>query len=609
VGARAVASLPALGALLLGASLAHDWLNAETRRLYLEKRRATGEAVAARQRFVVREGRVEPQILAAGAERLVFEVDPRGTTDLRFGADPGAPGRIEVAVSRAGTRRVLARHDLSSTRHGVVVPLPAGPGLLELTNEGPVTWLDPRLVRTPRWWPRLMGMALLAGLALHARTPRRRLGRPALAAITTALTVGLGVGALEASLRVLSPALPWMAIARRDLGEVQPDPRWQDSTLYGLRLRPGLRTFCEWRHGDIVRLGFLSPELAPQGSLRFPLVTDAEGFRNADPPGPADVAALGDSFTDALTVPAELTWPSRLQAHLGRSVRNYGTAGFGPLQELEVLKQSVLPRRPRVAVLALFAGNDLADAELFDAVRRGERRAPLPLGWPIKDVIARFDELYTYSLFSGAARALRERRLDDVHERDVGDGARPDTFLVPPSAPAFDRGLFSLPVGEGRLRFALLPPYLNVLRFSAEELEARRGWTLLRDAIREMDRRLAQQGGSLVVMLVPSKSQVYLPLLASKLSPAEREQAVRSLIPENPPAFETLLRHRRALNGVVGTLCAKEDIPFLDLTDALEAVVRSGRNAYFPDDSHWNAAGHEAAARELAAFLRSRSFQ
>ena len=607
MGARAVASLPALGVLVLGASLAHDWLNAETRRLYLEKRRATPETVAARQRFVVREGRIEPQILAAGAERLVFEVDSRGLTDLRFGADPGASARIEVAVNRAGTRRVLARHDLSTTLHDAVVPLPAGPALLELTNDGDVTWLDLRLVRQPRWWPRLLGMAAMAAFGLRARTPHRRLGRPALAAITTLLALGLGGGALEASLRVLGPALPWMAAARRDLGEVQPDPRWQDSTLYGLRLRPGLRTFCQWRHGDIVRLGFLSPELAPQGSLRFPLVTDAEGFRNDDPPGPAEVAALGDSFTDALTVPAERTWPSRLQAHLGRSVRNYGTAGFGPLQELEVLKQSVLPRRPRVAVLALFAGNDLIDAELFDAVRKGERRAPLPPGWPIKDVVARFDELYTYSLFSGAAKALRERRLDDVRERDLGDGARPDTFLLPPSAPAFDRGLFSLPVGEGRLRFALLPPYLNMLRFSGDELARRRGFSLTRDAIREMDRRLAEQGGTLVVLLVPSKSQVYLPLLASRLSPAERERAMRALIPENPPAFQTLLRHRRALNGLVGALCRDEDIPFLDLTDALEAVVGSGRNAYFPDDSHWNAAGHEVAARELAAFLRSRA--
>ena len=29
----------------------------------------------------------------------------------------------------------------------------------------------------------------------------------------------------------------------------------------------------------------------------------------------------------------------------------------------------------------------------------------------------------------------------------------------------------------------------------------------------------------------------------------------------------------------------------------------SGRAVYFADDAHWNAAGHEIAARELAKFL------
>jgi hypothetical protein len=52
--------------------------------------------------------------------------------------------------------------------------------------------------------------------------------------------------------------------------------------------------------------------------------------------------------------------------------------------------------------------------------------------------------------------------------------------------------------------------------------------------------------------------------------------------------------------------CAERGLAFLDLTPVLEAAVGSGRNVYFPDDSHWNAAGHDAAAAALAEFLAAR---
>jgi len=49
--------------------------------------------------------------------------------------------------------------------------------------------------------------------------------------------------------------------------------------------------------------------------------------------------------------------------------------------------------------------------------------------------------------------------------------------------------------------------------------------------------------------------------------------------------------------------CAEQGLTFLDLTAELQSQVRSGHNVYFPDDSHWNAAGHEVAAQALARRL------
>ena len=60
------------------------------------------------------------------------------------------------------------------------------------------------------------------------------------------------------------------------------------------------------------------------------------------------------------------------------------------------------------------------------------------------------------------------------------------------------------------LRFALMPPYLNTLRFSQAELEKRSGWQSTRTTILEMKRVSDENGATLVVLFIPFKSQVYL---------------------------------------------------------------------------------------------------
>src|SRR5438445_552752 len=82
--------------------------------------------------------------------------------------------------------------------------------------------------------------------------------------------------------------------------------------------------------------------------------------------------------------------PARLEQRLGVAVQNYGTAGFGPQQELLVLRDFVVRHRPSRVVLAYFAGNDLFDAERFDRFEQSHGFAEaMTLGWPIKDVYSR----------------------------------------------------------------------------------------------------------------------------------------------------------------------------------------------------------------------------
>src|SRR6185503_12889928 len=158
---------------------------------------------------------------------------------------------------------------------------------------------------------------------------------------------------------------------------------------------------------DIVRMGFIPPS-SDNVPHRFHFRTDAEGFRNAAVRDPIDIAVLGDSFTDAMTVASDASWPSLLEHKLGVPVQNYGTAGFGPQQERLVLKDFALRHHPAVVVLAYFAGNDIFDAEAFDRFERshGSLTRPAP-GWPIKEVVTRADTWYVTSAIQALSRAFQ----------------------------------------------------------------------------------------------------------------------------------------------------------------------------------------------------------
>ena len=167
--------------------------------------------------------------------------------------------------------------------------------------------------------------------------------------------------------------------------------------------------------------------------------------------------------------------------------------------------------------------------------------------------------------------------------------------------------MFTVPVNGSTLRWAFMPPYLNLLNFSEREWTARRGWALTRDSLTAMQRRSQEVGAEFVLLFLPFKSQVYLPLLERTFSP----DALRSSFSFYLEAYgrevdvRRLSANRLAKNHMMRRFCEQTGIPFVDSTPALERLVQSGENAYFPDESHLNEAGEAVLADTIAAFLRS----
>jgi lysophospholipase L1-like esterase len=309
-----------------------------------------------------------------------------------------------------------------------------------------------------------------------------------------------------------------------------------------------------------------------------------------------------------MTMAVEASWPMQLERKLGVAVQNYGTAGFGPQQELLVLKDFVAAHRPRVVVLAFFAGNDIFDAEAFDDFQHaGGFRPRAAPGWRIKEVVSRADTWYVVSALRASVRWIGKHDDPAVSAAAAEPTAR--SFGPNVAVPSFDRGMFTVVVGGRRLRWAFMPPYLNTLNFSEEELASRRGWKLTRDAIGEMQRVSRSFGAQLVVMFVPFKSQVYLPIVERAFWRDERLSAFRFYLAGNqrPVDLDAMSRNRLAQNALVRRLCDEARIPLLDTTAGLEARLATGENVYFPDESHLNESGQSVVADSLAAFLRAQS--
>ncbi|MGI9087947.1 MAG: alginate O-acetyltransferase AlgX-related protein [Chthoniobacterales bacterium] len=574
-----------------------DWLGASTHRLYVDDDSVRNLQVGSVwEHFALKKNQVTPQIITRDDARMVFPLRSRVPHQLRFALKAKPASSFEIFWNHDGTRKQLAAE--TAVKNGSrAVSLPTGAGELEIIEHGSIAWLDLRTLRCIFLWPLYLVAAV--GLAFVIVTRLRAHTRYVAELLTLFITVALCLLIAESTLRHFRLGLPPMILAARSpFGLIPPDGRWVDPARYKLRLRSHLDTYAEWREGDITRLGFIAKNLSRPGLHRFGIRTDAEGFRNATTREKIDVAALGDSFTDGTTSAEEEAWPARLEKLTGWAVQNYGTSGFGPQQERYVFQDFAAQHHPRWTVLAFFAGNDLHDAEAFADWESGAHRLGEELtGAKLPADYRRYQEFYLWTIVRVAAESLvGSRRHNDARKLPVVSDV---------TSARFDRGMFDVPVNGHLLQFAFFPPYLQKLGQPRAEIEASRGWELTRATIAGLKADCARDGSRLVLMVIPAKEQVYWPLLERTFSRATIQEAVDFYCRYNnmPLRAEAVSAQRLALNQVVRDLSAQENLPLLDLTDALTSAAAEGREVYFPDDTHWNEIGHDIAARALAKFL------
>ncbi len=346
---------------------------------------------------------------------------------------------------------------------------------------------------------------------------------------------------------------------------------------------PGLR--AEMVYHDRPEPPCSYPE-APAGYPSFSLLlsTDSRGFRNRQALERADVVVLGDSFAAGSRVSDEQVWTEILARQIGRPLYNLGASGCYPEAYLGNFLAHGRQLRPRTVLLTLYEGNDLrpraapgdrgaGDPGILENLRQTGKAS---LAW--KGIVAA-SKRWLEPWGCGAARDLYRRRMAWMPLEVAGSGFRH--------------------------HYAFKPKRLSYLAASREELRASTGWRATADVLGSFARLSREEGFRLVVLFVPSKPHVVLPLVAASIP----EQSFREFLGyrmDAPPGLETVLERLDVPESAVSELAGRLGVDFLSLTAPLREAVARGQQVYYTYDQHWSPAAHPVVALEVARQLRTR---
>lgn len=299
------------------------------------------------------------------------------------------------------------------------------------------------------------------------------------------------------------------------------------------------------------------------------LTTNAAGFRDAPhaeakAPGAYRIAVLGDSFVFGSGVAQDAILTRRLAAYLGPGfeVVNLGVPGYGTDQELLTLRRWGRKLSPDLVLLGFF-WNDLMEDSSDRIYGLPKPRFTLeggrlvlhpPAGFSAPSTFARLDA----SLASRSHLWSLLRNGLSSAGRIVGDA--PEERPV-----SIDFSLKSPPASR-EAEFALAFALLGAVRDEATSL-----------------------GAPLGVFSVPPRFLVEAGVGARLLK-------IYGL-PKD--AFEEDGFRR------LSEACEERGIPFVDLMPGFRREAAEGARLFLPTGIHWSAAGHDAAARQLAPAVRA----
>jgi lysophospholipase L1-like esterase len=388
-------------------------------------------------------------------------------------------------------------------------------------------------------------------MSAASKIARQLLSRSLIVLIVALLTIL----ALEVALRLLYSALPGnLPYAIR---HVRLTP-FTETRLVDLPNTPASAydPFAAWltkdeRYGRRVKpVRDLPVKLS--GSVQFQLTTHAwseagMAFRTPPIDGQVAAVALGDSMTFCWT-PLEACWVTLLGQTLGLPIANLGVPGTGSLSHARVYSDFAQAHQPKLVLWQFLLNDHFEDYRDANALER-----------PKAGLSAWLDE-------NSAVYALLLRTIERLNRSD-------------PTPQTTDVQI----VTERGITLNIASEWLK----GWDESAYAEGRALGMAAIRETQAAVQQQGGTFVLIILPTAEEIYREIFEQHAS-------------GNPSAGLARLEAARA---EMRAFCAEAQLICFDAYEALRQGAYAQALIY-PDDKHFNAAGNRLLAEAIAAFLR-----
>jgi hypothetical protein len=310
-----------------------------------------------------------------------------------------------------------------------------------------------------------------------------------------------------------------------------------------------------------------------------------DGFRRNSSIAPFHVAVVGDSFIE-IGESERTTFSEQLKDRTGLSIINLGLGWYGPYQYLEIIKRYIPLLKPKIVIVALYAGNDIQDIQEYEKWQQSGQY--YSFGDQTRNIIYRY-----YA-------AMRD--LYKVTRRDVSDFTRRlpslHRFLVATHepVPATDSGENNA-AAERKDAFGFVKigsKELPMVFYSwkslqtSEELLQTGPWQSLERIMMTVKSYAQHSNARVIWLLIPTKEQVYGP--QTRLSDEFKARSAQEL------NFEG--NFSEAFHKMANRL----EVEYLDL---LPVFRRLAPNCilYYPTDTHWNIFGRRVAANMLSRMI------
>ncbi len=318
-----------------------------------------------------------------------------------------------------------------------------------------------------------------------------------------------------------------------------------------LHIHPPHSHFSGEARGGNIAANFKLPPAATT-LYRWDVNYDQNGFRNDLDLKSADLAVIGDSFVEETNISTAQLMTSRLALLEGKVIANLGQYGYGPLEELAVLKRYALPLHPRTVLWMFYEGNDLKDVIHYRNFIAGTHKPP---GYWTKFWERSFTSNALAHIHFRLRPALRPSGIKHSGVMQTSDGNKLTVYFLYSSPP-----------------------------FSKEDILALEDTTR---TIATASKLCENQGVRLIVVFIPTKFRVYHSFCQFPRV-SDCSKWVLNDLPD------------RLKNAVKAT---SPQVGYLDLTPNLVNAVGKGIAPYYSDDDHWTPEGQEIAADATNNYL------